>query len=108
MVDVDHVQFLRVGKLLRFDEWLEGILLQLPEDCRSESAERAKDLFAQQVCFTKLQQAIQQGIRQENSRLESASLVSELDEATILEADHIKSQVLTELDVDEIVSQGFS
>ena len=108
VVDLDEIQFMRVGKSLQFDEWLEDILTQIPVGSQSECSERAKDLFAQQLCFLKLQQAILQGIRQENIKIEREMLVKELDEATTREADHIKSQVLTELDVQEIVSQEFS
>ncbi|GJL66337.1 MAG: hypothetical protein NPIRA05_13080 [Nitrospirales bacterium] len=108
VVDVDHVQFARVGASLRFDQWLETILVQLPEDFRSESEARAKDLFAQHVCLMKLQQAIQQGIKQENATLERDMLVEELDRVTAQQADQIKNQVLTELDVEEIVAQEFS
>ncbi|WP_447970086.1 hypothetical protein [Nitrospira sp. M1] len=108
VVDVEQSQYTRVGASVQFDEWLEGIVAQLPEDFRSESKERAKDLFAQQVCLMKLQQAIQQGIKQENSTLEHEMLVEELDTATTQAAEQIKNQVLTELDVQEIVAQEFS
>jgi len=108
VVDLDELQFVRVGKSLQFNEWLKDILTQIPVEFRPECEGRAKDLFAQQVCLMKLQQAILQGIRQENMKLESGVLVQELDEATTREADHIKSQVLTELDVQEIVSQEFT
>ena len=108
VVDLEEEQFTRVGKSLQFDAWVEDILTQVPDNYRTQSAERAKDLFAQQVCLTKLQQAIQQGIRQENFRLESQMLVVELDEATIREAAFIKNQVLEELDVEDIMSQEFS
>ena len=108
VVDVDQLQFRRIEKSCQFDEWLDDILAQIPAEYRSECTERAKDLFAQQVCLMKLQQGIQQGIRQENTKLESGKLVSELEEATTQQAEYIKRQVLTELDVQEIVSQEFS
>ncbi|GJL56172.1 MAG: hypothetical protein NPIRA02_33040 [Nitrospirales bacterium] len=108
VVDIEQSQFTRVGASIQFDEWLRGVIDQLPEDFRSESEERAKDLFAQQVCLVKLQQAIQHGIKQENATLEHEMLVKELDAATTQEAEQIKRQVLTELDVQEIVAQEFS
>ncbi|WP_454063574.1 hypothetical protein [Candidatus Nitrospira salsa] len=108
VVDVDKLQFARVEASLQFDKWLEGILAQLPEEFRSESKVRARDLFAQQVCLMKLQQAIQQGIRQENAKLTREVLVEELDKVTTQEGEQIKSQVLTELDVEEIEAQEFS
>ncbi len=108
VVEVEDRQFERIGKSLQFDEWLEGVLTQIPEEYRSESIGRAKDLFAQHVCLTKLQQAIVQGIRQENLTLESGVLVQELDESTLQEADQLKSQVLEELDVEEIGSEEYS
>ena len=108
VVDLEEEQFTRVGKSLHFDAWVEDILTQVPENSRTQCAERAKDLFAQQVCLTKLQQAIQQGIRQENFTLESQMFVPELDEAMVREAPSIKNQMLDELDVENIVSQEFS
>ena len=102
VVDVEEVQFVRVGKSMQFDEWVENILNQIPEEYRSESAARAKDLFAQQVCLMKLQQAILQGVRQESMTIEGGALIQELDESALREADYIKSQVLEELDVEEI------
>ncbi len=105
VVEVDELQLLRIGESLGFEEWLAGILAQVPEAYRSESQARAKDLFAQQVCLTKLQQAILQGIRQENIKLDSRAFVQELDESTLQEAELLKHQVLEELDVEEIGSQ---
>ena len=108
VVDVDQLQFTRVETSLQFDEWLQDIVAQIPEHLQPESEERARDLFAQQVCLMKLQQAIQQGIRQENTTLAHEILVEELDKVMLQEAEHIKNQVLTELDVQEIVAQEFS
>ena len=105
VVDVEEAQFLRIQQSLQFSEWLENKLTQLPEDSRQESKVRAIDLLAQQVCLTKLQRAIEQGIRQENSTIGSESLVQELDEITSQTAEHMKQQVLEELDIQAIVSQ---
>ncbi len=105
VVDVEEAQFLRIQQSLQYSEWLEDILAQLPEDSWDESKLRAKDLFAQHVCLMKLQQAIERGIRQENSTIGSACLVQELDEMTSDAAEHLKQQVLEELDIQEILSQ---
>ena len=104
-VDIEQQQLDRVGQCLHFDEWLDEILQQIPEECRAECADRAKDLFVQQISHAKLQLAIQEGIRQENSNIGSTLFVSELDSAIKRDAQEIKQQVLTELDVEDMKSQ---
>ena len=100
VVAIEESQLTRVGKSLQFTEWLEGIMVQVTKPEHAEYTLRAHDLLAQQVCYLKLQLAIQQGIRQENSRLDSQRLFQELEEASAHEAPHIKEQILVELDVD--------
>ncbi|MCA9473134.1 MAG: hypothetical protein MRJ96_04850 [Nitrospirales bacterium] len=105
VVDVEESQFQRIQQSLQFSTWLENMLAQLPEESRHESETRAKDLFAQQVCLTKLQLAIQQGIHQENTTVGRDRLVQELDELSRHTAESIKQHVLEELDIQAIFSQ---
>ena len=99
VVAVEEAQLARVREALQFDHWVEEILSQVPQEEYSDYALRAQDLFVQQVCHLKLQLAIQQGIRQENSNLDSKMLWQELDEGVIQEANSIKDQVLADLDI---------
>ena len=99
VVAIEEAQLATAKKLLQFDYWVEEILSDVPKEEHSDYALRAQDLFVQQVCHLKLQLAIQQGIRQENSTLDCRFLCKELDEAIVREESSIKDQVLTELDI---------
>jgi len=99
VVAVEEAQLATARQALQFDRWVKDILTPVPHDEHSDYALRAQDLFVQQVCHLKLQLAIQHGIRQENSNLDSKMLWQELDEAVVLEDSAIKDQVLAELDI---------
>jgi hypothetical protein len=99
VVAIEEAQLAGAKKSLQFDRWVEETLSDVPNDEHSDYALRAQDIFVQQVCHLKLQLAIQQGIRQENSKLDSQFLWKELDEAIVREESSIKDQVLTELDI---------
>ena len=97
---IEESQLTSVGKSLQFDEWLEAILAQVPQNEHADYMGRAHDLLAQQVCYLKLQLGIQEGIRQENGQLDSRTFVRELDDVVTHEAATIKNQILVELDID--------
>jgi len=102
VVAVEEAQLATVREALQFDHWVEEILSQVPHKEHANYALRAHDLFVQQVCHLKLQLAIQQGIRQENSQLDSKMLWQELEEAVVREDRSIKDQVLAELDIHSL------
>ena len=60
---------------------------------------RVRDLFTQQVCWTKLDLAIRGGITQENQTIPAEAFQPELDELARARADAIRQAILTELDV---------
>ena len=99
-VVIEESQLTCVGKSLQFDTWLEANLAQVPQNEHADYTLRAHDLLAQQVCYLKLQLGIEHGIRQENSQLDSQTLVQELDDVIAQEATTIKNQILVELDID--------
>ena len=99
VVAVEEDQLAKVRKTMKFDHWIEEILAPVPREEYADYALRARDLFVQQVCHLKLQLAIQQGIRQENSQLDSKMLWQELEEAVVREDPWIRDQVLAELDI---------
>lgn len=104
-VAIEEAQLAMAKKSLQFDHWVEETLSHVPREDHSDYALRAQDLFVQQICYLKLQLAIQEGIRQENSKLDSKILWQELDEAVVREDRSIKAQVLAELDIH---SGGYS
>ena len=100
VVVIEESQLIRVGKSLQFDDWLSEILSHVSHLEHSDYTVRAHDLLAQQVCYLKLQLAIQQGIQQENAQLDGRMLLQELEEAIPHEGKNIKDQILVELDID--------
>ena len=76
VVAVEEAQLATVREALQFDDWIEKILSQVPHKEHANYALRAHDLFVQQVCHLKLQLAIQQGIRQENSQFKRQTTTS--------------------------------
>ena len=99
VVAIEESQLQRIKDALQIDHWLHEVLSPLPEEEHSDYSLRAQDLLVQQVCHLKLQLAIRQGIRQENSELDGKMLWQELDEAAIQEGLSLKEQVLAELDI---------
>ena len=99
LVEVEEAQLARARQHLNFDEWLNKTLALVPDSERQNYAQLGQDLFVQQICQTKLQLALNVGIRQENSRLASDFLVSELEEALGEDGAQVKAQILRELDV---------
>ena len=99
VVSVEESQLARAKEALGYDHWLEEILSQVSKEEYSDYALRAQDLFVQQVCYFKLQLAIQQGIHQENTTLDSKMLWEELEENVVQAGSSIKDQVLAELDI---------
>ncbi|UCE64689.1 MAG: hypothetical protein JSU59_06070 [Nitrospirota bacterium] len=99
VVAIEETQLVTAKQSLQFDHWVEETLSHVPHEEHADYALRAQDLFIQQVCHLKLQLAIQEGIRQENSKLDRQFLWKELDEAIVREESSIKDQVLTELDI---------
>jgi len=95
-------QIRRLEEQLEFQSWLEEHIRGVPLDEREEFLQTGNDLFTQFICFYKLKIYIQQGIQQENTQVAGGSLISETDEAIQREAEHIKQQIIVELDVEEI------
>ena len=102
VVTVEESQLVRVGETLHFEEWLETILAKVPNTERSGYTLRAHDLLGQQICYVKLELAIQHGIHQENSTLASHVLVQELDATIVKKSRSIKEAIFSELDVEEL------
>ena len=102
-VQVDVVvarnQITRLEEVIEFKPWLTNLLRPLAVGNKEDYLEKGQDLFAQLVCFHKLQLFIQEGINQENTRVPRDLLVSETAKAVQREADEIKGQIVVELDL---------
>ena len=102
-VQVDVVvarnQITRLKDRIEFKPWLTNLLRPLTVENKEDYLEKGSDLFAQLVCFHKLQLFIQGGINQENTQVPGDLLVSETEEAVQGEAEEIKGQIVVELDI---------
>ena len=103
-VEITQAQLSQIRKIVNFDQWLRKSLEHLPKTEQQGYFDRGQDIFVQQICFIKLQLAINVGITQENSRASKDLLVTELDEILENEESVLKGGVLQELDIDPLVS----
>lgn len=102
VVEMTRTQAARLNRLLQVETWLQNVLLHLPQRDYDEYFQRGRELFLQYLCRTKLQLAIEQGLRPETSLLSQDVLIPELEKA-IQESGHaLKDYVLAELDVPEV------
>lgn len=98
-VEVTEDQVSKARETAGFEPWLKTILASIPPEEQRDHETRARELFIQGICALKLDLAIEGGLRQENGSLAADQLVRELESATPEEADRLKNQILTELDL---------
>lgn len=99
-VEVSSGQVTRLREALSFDSWIIENLISLTEVERPVYERRADDLFIQELCSTKLALALKLDVRQDTTSLPVDTLVDELNRKVQEEALHIKSNILTELDLN--------
>jgi hypothetical protein len=92
-IELSEAQLDRARAHLKFREWLDS----LPA---SVDRRRADELFVQAVSMLKLDLVIEAGLSQENQRVDAQTLLPQLDERLTKVADQIKSQIVTELDLE--------
>jgi hypothetical protein len=100
-VEVSLAQAARLQHALRVGAWIAEWLAAVPDEARSSYAQRAHDLFIQEICSMKLALALELDVRQDNSALSVDTFVEELDRQVNAAADQIKSNILTELDINQ-------
>ena len=98
-VELTQEQLKRSRECGQLDELIEMIRAKVePEDFIGYER-RARDLFVQQVCWTKLDLAIASGMAQENQTIVADLWEEELLRHVLLRRDGIRQAVLTELDL---------
>ncbi len=98
-VQVTEAQVAQVRQSVAFESWLRGVLAALPEEDRAEHEARAHDAFIQALCALKLDLAIKAGLSQEHRSFGIDEFVDALSRAVAERGDHLKTQVLIELDL---------
>jgi len=99
-VAVSMAQTARLQHALSIGTWIAEWLGAVPEEDRPSYERRAHDLFIQEVCSMKLALALDLDVRQDNSALSVDTFVEELDLQVVRSAKRIKSNILTELDLN--------
>jgi hypothetical protein len=89
----------RISTDVDFSSWLARALTDLPDDDRSTYQERAWELFAQAVCWCKLDLALQSGITQENQCLAEDTWTAEVRDSVSSRTNFIRSYIVSELDL---------
>ena len=98
-VELARAQLERIRDLGQLGELIEMIRAKVEPETFAEYELRVRDLFTQQVCWTKLDLAIRGRITQENQTIPAEAFQPELDELARARADAIRQAILTELDV---------
>jgi hypothetical protein len=98
-VELLKYQLARLSDRGQLDELIEMIRAKVEPESFSDYEQRARDLFTQQICWTKLDLAIAQGISQENQTVPSDALVQELENEAQFRGEAIRQAILTELDL---------
>jgi len=98
-VELTQEQLKRSRECGQLDELIEMIRAKVePEDFIGYER-RTRDLFVQQVCWTKLDLAIASGMTQENQTIVADRWEEELQRQVLIRRDGIRQAILTELDL---------
>ncbi len=98
-VEIHRTQLEAARRSTNLDRVLQEVLVAGQEEERRAVHSRASELLAQATCALKLDLALERGLSQENSRLDSEDLLDVLDGAIEAQAGRLKAQVLAELDL---------
>lgn len=98
-VEVHTSQLASLRQQIRLSDRLSSAFSTLDPLERPEYEARAAELFAQAVCWGKLDLYLHSGVTQENQRMPADQLVAELAQALATRAEYVATYILTELDL---------
>ena len=98
-VELTEDQLQRLRECGQLDELVEMIRAKVEPEDFTGYQRRARDLFIQQVCWTKLDLAIASGMSQDNQTIIADVWEEELQRQVLLRRDNIRQAILTELDL---------
>jgi hypothetical protein len=98
-VELTEEQLIRLREMGQLDELIEMIRAKADTEEFFGYERRARDLFIQKVCWTKLDLAIASGISQENQTIAAHSLMDELERHVKAGKGGIHDSILSELDL---------
>ena len=97
-MSIDQLSALR--QKMRLADRLAKSLTALDPHEHPHYQERIADLFAQVVCWCKLNLRLQAGLAQENQRIRADELTIQLDQEAGNRVDYVLAYILEELDLD--------
>ncbi len=103
VVEIAQPHVSRFKQILQLESWLRKILRHLPKEEYDEYFQRGQDLFLQYLCQTKLQIAIDEGLRRETILLSQDILSQELENAIRQNGHVLKENLFANLDVPPVV-----
>jgi hypothetical protein len=98
-VELTEEQLMRLRETGQIDELIEMIRAKADPDDFTGYEQRARDLFVQNVCRTKLDLAIAAGITQENQTIAARAFIDELERHVLEGRGGIHEIILSELDL---------
>ncbi len=98
-VELTEVQLSKLREMGQLDELIEMIRAKAEPEDFTGYEERARDLFVQNVCWSKLDLAIEAGITQENQTIAAPVLMDELERQVLAGRGAIHGSILSELDL---------
>ena len=102
VVEIAQPHVSRFKRLLQFEPWLWNVLRHLPQEERDEYFQRGQELFLQRLCQTKLQLALNEGLRRETTPLSHDVLFQELEHAVRQNGQALKETLLADLDIPPV------
>lgn len=98
-VEIHGHQLMSLRDQLRLTDRLSPAFSTLDPLMQSQYEARAAELFAQAVCWCKLDLHLDAGVAQENQRIPADRFMTELDQAMLTRQEYAVTYILTELDV---------
>lgn len=98
-VDIESVQLASLQDKIRQTDAITTALASLPGNERADAAARIPDLAAQAIAWCKLDLRLATGLPQENQRILSDELITELNRAVATRHEYVVTYILTELDL---------
>jgi len=98
-VEISTDQFSGLDQELHVRDRLDKCVNALDPNERSQCQDRIADLFAQALCWCKLDLQLQIGLTQENQRIPAQAFMTELDRAAHDREESIIAYILGELDL---------
>ena len=99
VVEMTQPHVSRFKQILQLEPWLRKSLCHLPKEEYDEYFQRGQELFLQYLCQTKLQLAINEGLRQETILLSQDMFSQELENAIRQNGHALKENLFAELDI---------